>query len=242
MPVVANGMTFNVPTVLECISEARRGVTKESLTSVNDDPVNGVLLRALNEGVADIYFRARWVWRRTGWNIAWSSAATEYPLPGDFHQMATEPRINGVMMREVSPEEWQDSIYQPSWNALGASAGQPGLYMLERNFMRVWPMPSADFVALTPVTTAFYYRKPSERFIMSDAANFGSKAPDIPAELVEALISFMMYKLKIFLQYTDFALEKSRYEEVILNRIHTDVISVHPERVRPVNRYSANFG
>lgn len=239
MVTVIRTGAYVTPTLLQLVSRCRREVTKESLTTLNDDAINNVLVDAINDGVTDIFFRGRWNWRRQTFNIPWVAAETEYAIPADFGQMATEIVINNIPMKEVSPEEWARNVYAPSWNSNADIAGQPSIYMVDRQLLKVWPAPSDSFVALTPVTPAYYYRTPGNLLTLADDAD---NSPDIPANFTEALVRFAVGRLKVFLQYDDAKIDMDRYEQIIANRLMTDIVSVHPTRARPRNWRTANFG
>jgi hypothetical protein len=214
-------------------------VTKEALATLNDDPINNIIVDALNDAVSDIYYRNRWNWAKGSFNVQWNSTTNEYALPGNFMRMAYEPAINSVQLKEVSSEEWWRNIYTPSWNSSANMQGQPAIYMTEMTTLRVWPKPSDSFVAQFPSTPIIYYKKaPIRLTLASDSA----KSPEVPAEFTEILCCYGMGKLKEFLQYSDFSVDLDRYEKLLMNRIQTDIISVHPTRIRPRNWRTTNFG
>lgn len=239
MTTVLKTTGYTTPTLLALVSRCRREVTKESLTTLNDDPINNVLIDAINDAVSDIYFKSRWNWRKQSWNILWTSAQTDYPLPADFDQLATEIVVNNVALKEISPEEWWRNTYAPSWNSNSSISGQPSIYTVDRALLKVWPLPSDDFVTQTPISVAYYYRQPSSMLVL---ANDASNSPDVPADFTEALVRFAVARLKVFLQWTDFAIDQKRYEEIVTNRLQTDMLTAHPTRVRPRNWRTANFG
>jgi len=239
MTTVLKTTGYTTPTLLALVSRCRREVTKESLTTLNDDPINNVLVDAINDAVSDVYFKSRWNWRKQSWNILWTSAQTDYPLPADFDQLATEIVVNNVALKEISPEEWWRNTYAPSWNSFFNDTATTEIYTVDRALLKVWPLPSDDFVTQTPISVAYYYRQPSSMLVL---ANDASNSPDVPADFTEALVRFAVARLKVFLQWTDFAIDQKRYEEIVTNRLQTDMLTAHPTRVRPRNWRTANFG
>jgi hypothetical protein len=238
MTVVAAPSNPAVPSLFDLVKRVRREVTKETLVTLNDDVLNNVVIDAINDATADIYNRTRWNWAKTQAGIVWIANQSEYPLPPDFRQLATELAINAMTLKEVSLEEWYRNTYTPSWNANSSMSGQPMMYMVDMQKLKVWPTPSADFVASMPNSPMIYYRKPSRRLVLADTAN----TPDVPNEFIEALHRFGVGMLKMFLEFTDFQKELDRYETIILNRIQTEIVSAHPSRVRPRNWRTTNYG
>lgn len=238
MTTLAGNTVGVMPSLLSLASRIRREVTKESLTSLNDDPINNVIVDAVNDSVEDIYYRNRWNWAKVIWNLVWVAAQSEYALPGDFQRLSTEPVINNMMLKEVSPEEWWRNTYSPSWNSNSSLQGQPSSYMVDRSTIKFWPIPSTSFVDANATSPILYYRHPSARLTLTD----GASSPDLPVEFTEAVVRYAVARLKIFLQWSDFALDMDRYEKIIQNRIQTDMISAHPVRMRPRNWKTANFG
>lgn len=239
MTTVQSNTALTTPSLLALTTRIRRAVTKETLSSLTDDPVNNTIVDAINDSVADIYYRNRWNWAKTLGNIQLQSATSEYPLPANFFRMATEPAVYNATLIEVSPEEWERNTYTPSWNSNAAIAGQPNIYMLDRALIKFWPTPSDSFIAAYPTIPIIYYRKPPARLVLAtDSAN----SPDVPPEFIEILSAYGVFRLKLFLHYDDAPVEMDRYEKLLLNRIQTDLISVHPSRLRPRNFRSANFG
>jgi hypothetical protein len=238
MTVVAAPSNLAVPSLFDLVKRARREVTKETLVTLTDDVLNNVIIDAINDATADIYNRTRWNWAKTQAGIVWVASQSEYPLPPDFRQLATELCISSIQLKEVSLEEWFHNTYTPTWNANSTISGQPMMYMVDMQKIKVWPTPSTDFVAQMPNSPMIYYRKPSRRLTISDSAN----SPDVPNEFIEALHRFAVGMLKMFLEFSDFNNDLKRYEDIILNRIQTEIVAAHPSRVRPRNWRTANFG
>ena len=239
MTVVAAPSGLAVPSLFELVRRVRREVTKETLSTLNDDVINNVVVDAINDATADIYNRARWNWAKTQAGIVWISGQSEYPLPPDFRQMATELNINNICLKETSIEEWWRNTYTPSWNANTSVSGQPMMYMVDMQKIKVWPTPSDSFIALIPSTPMIYYRYPSRRLVLTtDSAN----SPDVPFQFIEALHRYAVGMLKMHLEFTDFQKEIDRYEAIILNRIQTEIIQVHGTRVRPRDWRTTNYG
>lgn len=238
MTVVASNNFDATPTLLALASRIRRAVTKESLVTLTDDPVNNVIVDAINDAVNAIYYSNRWNWTRTAGSIIIAAGTTGYPLPGDFHRMATEPVINAVQLKEVSLEEWWRNTYTPSWNSNASVSGQPSIYMVDGSAITFWPAPSQSFVDSNPTIPIIYYRRPGRRLDLTD----GAVSPTVPPEFTEILASYGMAKLKEFLQYSDWQIDMQRHDALLLNRIQTENISVHPPRMRPRNWRTTNYG
>ena len=239
MTIVQSNTALVTPTLTQLVSDIRRSVTKEAIVTLASDPVNDIIVKAINDAVADIYYRNRWNWARAQGNIILVSGQSQYPLPADFRCMAMEPVVNYVQIQEVPPEEWWRNTYTPSWNSNSALGGQPSKYMVDMALLQFWPMPSDSFIAANPSIPIIYYRLPPARLtIAADAAN----SPNVPPQFIELLECFGIGKLKVFLQYDDFAVDLKRYDDLLQNRIQIDMISAHPTRMRPRNWRSANFG
>lgn len=239
MPTVVTTNPSGMPSLLDLTSRVRREVTKESLTSLNSDAVNNVIVDALNDAVEDIYFRAKWSWAKVAGNLVMVTGQSEYTQPSDFYRMASEPEIGSIKLIEVDAEEWYRRTFTTGLTGVQTSLGQPILYMVDRALIKFWPTPSSDFVALAPTIRLLYYRRPSARLVI---ASDSAKAFDLPVEFNEAIVRFAVGKLKIFRQFDDFQLDMARYEEIISRQLYSDQKSVHPARVRPRNWASANYG
>ncbi len=235
MPTVSSTGTLQFPTLFELTKRIRREVTRETLATLNDDPVNNVIVDSINDGVEDIYYKNRWNWKKLVFGIHLVAGQRDYALPPDFYQIATEPTYNGLLMTEVEPEQWNRYTYDPSV----IPQGGPLLYMVDRALFRVHPAPSSSAITVAPTIPLTYYRRPPARLtITSDSGH----SPDLPPEFIEAIISFGKWKLKIHLQFDDFELDQRRYMETVQKQIENDYLSVHPVRVRPRKWTSANFG
>lgn len=238
MPTVSTTTPLNFPTLLSLVTRVRREVTRETLASLTNDAINNVIVDSINDAVEDIYYKDRWNWKKSLYNVKLIASQSDYALPPDFYQIATEPTYNGIMMVEVEPEQWTRYTYDPQITAT-LSSGSPVVYMVDRALFRVHPTPSSDTISIAPHIQLVYYRRPPSRLtITSDSSN----PPDLPPEFIEAVISFAKWKLKIHLQFDDFELEEKRYMQVVQRQIENDYLSVHPVRVRPRNWSSANFG
>lgn len=237
MPTVVTTNPTGMPTLLALVSRVRREVTKETLATLTNDAVNNVIVDNLNDAVDDIYFRAKWSWAKTAGNLVLVAGTSEYTLPSNFHRMATEVEIGTTKLQEVDAEEWTRKTYT---NVTGVTAsGQPVVYMIDRAFIKFWPVPNTDFIALVPTITMLYYRRPSTRLaIATDSDN----AFDLPMEFQEALVRYAVARLKIFRQYDDWKIDMDRYEEILQRQLHADTVTVHPSRMRPRNWASANYG
>lgn len=238
MATVVTTNPTGLPNLLNLVSRVRREVTKESLTSLNNDAVNNVILDALNDAVEDIYFRAKWSWAKVAGNLTMVAAQSEYTFPADFYRMASEIEIGSIKLVEVDAEEWYRRTFTTGLTGVQTSTGQPILYMVDRALIKFWPTPSAEFILLAPTVRMLYYKRPAARLLLADAA----KAFDLPVEFTEAVVRFAVGKLKIFRQFDDFQLDTARYEEIISRQLYSDQKSVHPARVRPRKWASANYG
>lgn len=235
MPTVSASGSLQFPTLFELTKRVRREVTRETLSTLNDDPINNVIVDSLNDGIEDIYYKNRWNWKKLQYNVPLVAAQQDYALPPDFYQMAVEATYNGLRLREVDPEEWTRYTFDPTLTAQGG----PAMYMVDRTLFRVFPAPSSGAITVCPTVGVTYYRRPPARLtITSDS----SHAPDLPPEFIEALVAFGKWKLKIHLQYDDFQLDEKRYMETVQKQIENDYLSVHPVRLRPRRWTSANFG
>ena len=87
MPIVQTNTGLAFPNLLSLASRVRREVTKESLTSLVDDPVNNVIVDSINDAIADIYNRERWWWQKTAGTITPVAGTAAYSLPSDFYRM-----------------------------------------------------------------------------------------------------------------------------------------------------------
>lgn len=238
MTVLATTTNPSFPTLLQLCSRVRREVTKESLTSLVDDPINNVIVDSINDAVEDIYYQDRWNWAKTTENLTWVASQNEYALPTRFYRMASEPEINNIQLEEVEIEEWARKTYTPSLTSSVTIQGQPLIYAIDRSLIKVWPTPSSSFIALVPTTPLVYYRRPGARLLLaSDASN----SPDLPTEFIEAVVAWAKSRLKIFLQYDDYQIDENRYRECVQRQVQNDYLSVHPSRVRPRNWKTARF-
>jgi len=238
MAVLATTSNPSFPTLLALVSRVRREVTKESLTTLNDDPVNNVIVDSINDAVEDIYYQDRWNWAKTTEALTFVANTSEYALPSRFYRMATEPEINNIQLKEVEPEEWARNTYTPSLTAQATVSGQPQVYYIDRSLIKFWPTPSSSFVTLTPTVTLCYYQRPGSRLAL---ATDGGNSPDLPTEFIEAVVAFAKSRLKIFLQYDDWQIDDARYRECVQRQVQNDYQSVHPNRMRPRNWKTARF-
>lgn len=236
MPTVVTTNPVGMPSLLSLVSRVRREVTKETLSSLNDDATNNLIVDNLNDAVDDIYFRAKWSWAKTVGNLVLVAGTSEYTLPANFHRMASEVEIGATKLREVDAEEWSRYTYQSPAGI--STSGQPVVYMVDRSFVKFWPAPNADFIAQVPTIALLFYRRPSTRLIITDS----TIAFDLPYEFTEAIVRYAIARLKIFRQFDDYKIDMDRYEEIIQRQLYADTISVHPSRVRPRNWASANYG
>lgn len=239
MPTVNLNPPLNFPNLLQLTTRVRRECTRETLVTLTDDPINNVIVDAVNDATEDIYYKNRWNWKKSLYNFRLIQGQADYALPADFYQLATEPEYNGVKMLEVDPEDWFRHTYDPSVNPSNMTQGSPAIYMVDRTFIRLHPVPSETSVSTAPFIPAVYYRRPPPRLSIADDT---SNPPDLPPEFIEAVVAFGKWKLKVHLQFDDFELDERRYREIVQKQIENDYISVHPVRMRPRKWNSVNFG
>lgn len=239
MATVQSTRPTGLPSLFAMVRQVRREVTKETLTSLSDDPINNVIVDALNDAVNDIFNRYKWWWSKVQGFIKLSGGQTDYALPTDFMRMASEPEIGSRKLREVDAEEWTYYTGNSNLSSPNTVLGAPTTFMVDRGFIRFYPGPSSDFIASIPTIGVFYYQRPSPRLVLAldSAAAF-----NLPVQFQEALVRFAVAKLKILLHYDDFNIDMARFEFLVQQQIQNDTVSVHPSRFRPRNRYSANFG
>lgn len=234
MPTVNLTPPLNFPSLLSLVTRVRREVTRETLVTLVDDAINNVIVDGINDAIESIYYMNRWNWKKSLYNFRLIAGQRDYALPADFYQMSQEPTYNGLKMREVDPEDWSRNVYDAA-----LIQGGPMVYMVDRTFLRVHPVPSADAIAIAAFIPAVYYRTPPARLsISTDSSN----PPDLPPEFIEAVVAFGKWGLKVHLQFDDYQIDEARYRELVQKQIDNDYISVHPVRVRPRNWTSANFG
>lgn len=237
MPIVGANPALTVPTLLQLASRVRREVTKETLTSLNDDAINNVIVDSINDAVADIYNRAIWWWQKTSTTLTMIAGQAEYSLPTDFYRMASPIVVGATPLQEVEYEQWERYTYTPSIPT--STQGTPLVYMVDRSLIKFYPTPSTESIALYPLVTLMYIKGPTIRLaLLTDSAS----APNIPTEFVEAVVRFAMSRLKIFLQYDDFGIDEKRYEALISQQIDNNYKGVFLARTRPRSWNSANFG
>lgn len=207
--VTVNSPTF--PSLLSLVNRVLNECGVESNTSLAAQNFrSNTVLQAINDAVADIYYRDRWFWQKSLTYLTLVAGTDQYAMPADFMRLAHPPVINGVMLQEYTQEEWLENIPQPSGSS--TAQGQPQACCFDMNIIRLWPIPDANTVSQFPQMGYTYYRGPGVRLdTTNDAATV-----NLPIDFLEAVVAFARGVLKQHLEFPDQAVqERQRYEQAI---------------------------
>lgn len=229
-----------LPTTLQVVNRVLMecGVEQVSTLNPGNDRSN-VVLEALNDGMYDIYGKAVWPWTRSRYSIPYNAGQYEYQIPADFRKIAIAPYNFSVtqptsqsIMTEYSIEEFYESFPAAT---ISNSYGSPYAYTVDAGYIRFYPAPDANSVALYPQAVFEYFKWPQRRqAVTDDASNF-----DVPVQLIPALVSYGKAELKRYLEYPDWINESQKYQTQIDQQLAAMKQTRQPYAMRP--RYNPQW-
>ena len=209
MSVVQSG-TLTVPVALDMVNRVQRECGVEQISSMaSSNDRSEVVREALNDGIIDLYSRARWEWLVNAYYINLVAGQSSYQLPQNFSTLAAPAQVTNSPMTEYTPLDWP--YYIPTMQNTGT--GGPHSYYVQNGVINIFPTPDANVIATYPIMKIAYVKNPGVRIPASAAGD--AMTWDIPPEFVEPLIAFGKWKLKSYLEYPDFQTDQARYSELI---------------------------
>lgn len=213
MPLIQQNNDANW-SLLDLVNRIRNECGIESVPSsaVNYDVRSVTVANAVNDAVTEIWRAVRWPWTRTRGSIAWVAGTSEYNLPNRFMRVAMAPEAapGTGPMNELPVDEWV--LY-----GLGSQdpypTGTPATVVFYKNYFKVWPAPSTDFVAAYPTLTMEYFRTPPPRVVEDN------DGIEVPTEFVPAVVAYGKWKLKLHIGDSDWKWEQAEFERQKTNEI-----------------------
>ena len=213
MPVIQQNNAANW-SLLDLVNRIRNECGIESVPSnaVGFDFRSITVTNAINDCVTELWRAARWPWTRSRVSVAWVAGTSEYNHPLRFYRLASAPEASpgAGPMQEIPVDEW---VMYGVGGQSPYPTGTPTSVVFYKNYFKVWPAPSTDFVATYPTLTMEYFRTPPPR-VTDDADGI-----EVPQELVPLVVAYGKWKLKMHVGETDWKFEKEEYDRLKMEEL-----------------------
>jgi hypothetical protein len=204
-----NQNTNEAWSLLDLVNRVRNECGIESVPSdARDYDMRCVsVTNAINDSVLELWRLVRWPWTRYSWTMPWVAGTSEYNLPDRFFRVASslEAAPGYGPMQEMPPDEFM----MTGWNSQDPyPEGTPSVVTYFKNYLKVWPAPSTNFVASYPNASMEYFREPPPRVVEDN------DGIELPAELIPACVAYGKWKLKLHVGDSDWQHHRDEYERL----------------------------
>ena len=215
------------PTTLELVNRVLNECGVESFssqTATGNNKQIGIVLASINDAVFDLNYRKRWNFQKTIYYEPLVAGQTDYPLPSGFMRLETPVMIGNTILDEFLADEFVQRV-----PFMDATSGTPIIFMVDGNYLKVWPSPTQNVVDTYKQMRYSFYKGPTERLTTED----GAATINLPLDFLEAVVCFAKWKFKTFLEYPDANIERARFDELVRLLMNKDDLGLKEYSLRP---------
>jgi hypothetical protein len=200
-------------TLLNLVNRVRNECGVESVPSdaATYDFRSTLVTNKINDACMYIWRAARWPWTRQRTTLVWVAGQSEYNHPDRHMRVAVGPIITtgSAPLPEIPVDEWPLMVGHPD----PYPEGTPSRFTVYSNFMKVYPAPSADFVATYPNAQIEWFKEQPPR-VTDD-----NDGIEVPEAFVPIIVAYAKHGLLLHLGDTAYKEELGLYNQLMAQEL-----------------------